>query len=286
MSMDSICIVTDSSAQFANAVFHGQSIINIVPLRPYLHNKLHKGKDKTALQNLPEYVSGDLNPRLLPPSVEEFRQLFSRLGKQYNEIVGIFLSSHLNDCCKNAREANLTLRGGPKIQIIDSLTTSIGLGNMVQDAAETVFNNGSLTDLERGLRSFAQRTYVLFCTPNLTYLCNNGFIDHAQATVGEMTDLLPIFSLEEGKLAPVEKKRNPRHMITHFQEFIDEFEFFKHIALVQNEKANGNDARLIRDHIRDNFPHTPFTEHTLNLPLATLFGPDATALIIIEKNDN
>ena len=284
--MDSICILTDNSAQFANAVFHGQSIIKIVPLKPSLHNKLHKGKDRTTLENLPEYVSGDLNPRLLPPTVEEFRQLFSRLEKQYNEIICIFLSSRLSDCCKNAREANLILRGGPKIQIIDSQTTSIGLGIMVQDAAETVFNNGSLTDVERGFRSLAQRTYVLFCTPNLSYLCNNGFIDHAQATVGEMTNLLPIFALEEGQLAPVEKKRNPRHITAHFQEFIDEFEFFDHIAFVQNEKANGNDARLIRDHIRDNFPNTPFTEHALNLPLATLFGPDATALIIVEKNNH
>ena len=284
--MDSICIITDNSAQFANASFHGQSIVKIVHLKPSLHNKLHKGKDKNTLQNLPEFVSGDLNPRLLAPSVEEFRQLFSRLGKQYNEIIGIFLSSHLSDCCKNAREANMILRGGPKIQVIDSQTASIGLGNMVQHAAETVFNNGSLTDVEHEIRSLSQRTYMLFCTPNLSYLFTNGFIDHAQATVGEMTSVLPLFALEEGLLAPVEKKRNPRHITTHFQEFIDEFEHFDHIALVQSDRANGHDARFIRDHVRDNFPDTPFTEHSLNLSLATLFGPDASALIIIEKNSN
>jgi DegV family protein with EDD domain len=284
--MDSICIVTDNSAQFANASFHGQSIVKIVHLKPFLHNKLHKGKEKHTLENLPEFVSDDLNPRLLAPSVEEFRHLFSQLGKQYNEIIGIFLSSHLSDCCQNAREANMILRGGPKIQIIDSQTTSIGLGNMVQQAAETVFNNGSLTDVERGFRSLSHRTYVLLCTPNLSYLCNNGFVDHAQATVGEMTGILPLFALEEGRLVPVEKKRNPRHITTHFQEFIDEFEIFNHIALVQSARANGNDARLIRDHVRDAFPSTTFTEHTINLPLATLFGPDAAALIIIEGNND
>jgi fatty acid-binding protein DegV len=155
---------------------------------------------------------------------------------------------------------------------------------MVQRAAETVFNNGSLTDVEREIRSLSQRTYALFCTPNLSYLFNNGFIDHAQATVGEMTSLLPLFALEEGLLAPVEKKRNPRHVTAHFQEFIDEFELFDHIALVQSDRASGNDARLIRDHIHENFPDTPFTEHSLNLSLATLFGPDATALVIIEKS--
>ncbi|MDX9864346.1 MAG: DegV family protein [Anaerolineaceae bacterium] len=284
--MDSICIITDNSAQFANTQFNGQSIVKIVHLKPCLHNKLHKGNEKRTLESLPEFVSGDLNPRLFAPSAEEFRQLFYRLGKQYNEIIGIFLSSHLSDCCKNAREANMIQRGGPKIQIIDSQTTSIGLGNMVQQTAEIVFNNGNLNDVERGLRSLAQRTYALFCTPNLSYLCNNGFIDHAQATIGEMTGILPLFALEEGQLVPVEKKKNPRHITAHFQEFIDEFECFQHVALIQSISANGHDARLIRDHIRDHFPDTPFTEHTLNLPLATLFGPDTTALVVIENADD
>jgi fatty acid kinase fatty acid binding subunit len=283
--MDSICIVTDNSAQFANASFRGQSIVKIVHLRSSLHNKLYEGKEKHVLATLPQFVSGDLDPRLLAPSVEEFRQLFSRLGKQYNEIIGIFLSSHLSDCFENACKANMTLRGGPKIQIIDSQTATIGLGNMVQQAAETVFNNGSQTDVERGFRSLTHRTYVLFCTPNLSYLCNNGFIDHAQATVGEMTGVLPLFALEEGQLVPIEKKRNPRHVIVHFQEFIDEFDSFNHIALVQSVNANGNEARSIRDHVHENFPATPFTEHSLNLPLATLFGPAASALIIIENID-
>lgn len=284
--MDSICIVTDNSAQFANASFRGQSIVKIVHLKSSLRNKLYEGKEKHILSTLPEYVNGDLDPRLLAPSVEEFRQLFSRLGNQYNEIIGIFLSSHLSDCCENARKANMTLRGGPKIHIIDSQTASIGLGNMVQQAAETVFNNGSLTDVERGFRSLSHRTYVLFCTPNLSYLCNNGFVDHAQATVGEMTGILPLFAMEEGQLVPVEKKRNPRHVIAHYQEFIDEFDTFNHIALVQSVHTNGNDARLIREHVHENFPNTPFTEHSLNLPLATLFGPATTALIIIEDNND
>ena len=89
----------------------------------------------------------------------------------------------------------------------------------------------------------------------------------------------------QGKLVPQEKKRNTRHVIVHFQEFIDEFEEFEHIALVQSASSNGSEARIIRDHVNENFPGTPFTEHTISLPIASLFGPAAYALIIIEKND-
>lgn len=283
--MNSICIVTDNSAQFANVSFHGQSIIKIVRLQPSLNGKLYEGKEKNILAALPEYASADLNPHLKAPTVEEFRQLFSRLGGQYNEIVGIFLSSHLSDCYKNALKANMTLRGGPKIHIIDSQTASIGLGNMVQRAAEVVANGGSLIDIERTIRSLSHRTYLLMCTPNLSYLYNNGFVDHSQATVGEMLQILPIFALEEGKLVPSEKKKNLRHVNAHFQEFIDEFEEFEHIALVQSTISNGSDARLIRDHVNETFPGTPFTEHSISLCMASLFGPATTTLIIIEENN-
>ena len=284
--MNSICIVTDNSAQFANASFRGQSIIKLVHLKPSFNGKSYKGKEKQLLASLPEYADARLDPHLRVPSVEEFRRLFSRLGKQYNEIIGIFLSSRLSNCIENASKANMTLRGGPKIHIIDSQTTSIGLGNMIQCAAETVFDGGSLTDVERAIRGLSHRTYLLLCTPNLSYLCSNKFVDHGQATVGEMLGILPIFAMEEGELVPVEKKRNPRHVIVHFQEFIDEFDEFDHIALVQSATLNGSDARSIRDHVNENFPGTPFTEHSISLPLAALFGPATTALIIVEKNDS
>ena len=278
--MYSVCIVTDNSVQFSNAAFYGQNIIKIISLDTVLHGEIIKSKEI----NLPPFASPEMSPRLLAPTVEEFKQIFSRLSKQYNEIIGIFLSSYLNDCYQNACEAVTSLRGGPKIQIMDSMTTSIGQGLMVQKAAEAIVHLGSLTDIERKVRSLMNRTYFLISTSNLSYLQYSGFIDHAQATVGEMLELLPIFTMEEGKLIPVEKKRTARHISIHFQEFIDEFDQLEHIALVQSPGSDASEARLIKDHVHDHFPGTCFSEHSLNLPLATLFGPSATALTVVESD--
>ena len=68
----------------------------------------------------------------------------------------------------------------------------------------------------------------------MTYLYQSGFIGDAQALVGEMLGLLPIYTLEEGRLTPVEKARNYRQLIDFMQEFIDEFSDLYHIALIQS----------------------------------------------------
>lgn len=282
--MASICIVTDNSAQFPDPSFRGQEFTKIVRLSPILHGKIHLKQEKQIPASLPPFAGEELQPSLAAPSVDEFRRLFSSLANQYNEIVGIFLSSSLNDCYKNAQEAILTLRGGPKIQIIDSQTTTAGLGLIVQKAAEIVFEHGSLADVERNVRSLMHRTYSLFCMPNLSYLYHNGFLDHAQATVGEMLGILPILAMEDGQLIPIEKKRNPRHVSVNFQEYIDEFDQLMHIALIQSLHPNLAETRAIREHVHAHFPRVPYSEHILPLPLATLFGPDATALTIVESN--
>jgi len=40
----------------------------------------------------------------------------------------------------------------------------------------------------------------------------------------------------------------------------------------------------MREHVQTCFPQTPFSEHSINLPLATLVGPRAVGLVVIEKS--
>ena len=58
-------------------------------------------------------------------------------------------------------------------------------------------------------------TYMMVCTPGLSYLYYAGIIDQAQAFVGEMLGLLPIFTLEEGQINAVEKVRSTACLAFH-----------------------------------------------------------------------
>jgi fatty acid-binding protein DegV len=57
----------------------------------------------------------------------------------------------------------------------------------------------------------------------------------------------------------------------------------EYIALIHSRNQAAFRLRPLCQHIQDSFPNTPFSEHSLNPHLAALFGPESTALVIVEK---
>jgi DegV family protein with EDD domain len=208
---------------------------------------------------------------------------YLELASDFNEIVVMLHSSHLSEATLNAQEAADAVRGRISVQVIDTLTISVGLGYLVEAAASAAIANTPSTEIERTMRGMIPRIYSVFCVPGLTYLYSAGHLGKAQALVGEMLNILPIFSLEEGRLTPVEKMRNPRHLIDFLQEYMDEFSDLDQISIVQGTPPLIHEIKIIKDHIAEYFPDTPLSEHTINLPAATMLGPRTLGFFLVEQ---
>jgi len=206
-----------------------------------------------------------------------------RITQRYDEVLGIFVSSRLTGLYTIIQEVISSLGEKSRIQIIDSQAVSAGLGFIVQSCALHLHQGATFGELERLACSYVSRIYSIFFLPGLSYLHYNGYLDHAQAYVGEMLGMQPTYGLEEGELTPLEKMRNQRHTIDLFQEFLSEFEHLQHIALLQSAPPNPQLTRLVREYAKTNFSTTPLTEHRINLPLATLFGPHSSGVMVVES---
>lgn len=281
--MSSTCILTDSAAQFPQLGFSGRNDVRVMPFSVAMNGQVYEeGQDLRAL-DLPPSADDRLRPQLISPSEDKFQELFLGLTHYYTDIVTILTSSNLSDAYQNAQQAAAEVQGRASVIVIDSQTTSVGLGLMVQTAAESAAEGLSALEIERLVRSTIPRTYMMICAPGLSYLYYAGLVDQAQAFVGEMLGLMPIFTLEEGQISAVEKVRNARSLVDFMQEFICEFDNLQHIAFIQSIPTMSNEARLMREHAQNCFPQTPFSEHTINLPLATLIGPRSIGLVAVEK---
>lgn len=283
--MGSPCILTDSSAQFPQLGFSGRNDVRVVSFGVEIGGVLYPEGQEYKTTDLPATADDILNPKLVPPSVEEFVQLYLSLNQHYSDIIAILTSSSLNGVYENARQAAVAVQGRARVTVIDSQTTSVGLGLLVQAAAEAVASGQPAVEIERMVRNLVPHTYMMICTPGLSYLHYAGYIDPAQAFVGEMLNLMPIFTLEEGKITAVEKVRNTRGLVDFMQEFICEFDNLHHIAFIQSIPGMTHEARLMREHAQTCFPQSPFSEHNINLPLATLFGPRSVGMVVMEKVD-
>lgn len=281
--MPRACILTDNSAQFPHHSFPGQDLVRVIPYDIELSGVFYpEGKD-IKIAKLPISADDKLNPQLIPPSEEKFIQWFNVLGQDFTEILVILQAASISDAYLHAIQAVTALQGGYSIQVVNSQTTSAGLGTLVQIAAEAITNGASVTEAEHLVRSQVPHTYTIFCAPGLSYLFYAGIVDRAQAVVGEMLNFLPVFTLEEDQLTALEKVRNYRATMDYFTEFLEEFEDLRHIALIQSIPPLIQETRGLRQLFQEMHPNTSYSEHNLNPPLATVFGPRLLGLIIVEK---
>ena len=279
-----VCILTDSTAQFTVSSFPGQELVRIIPLHIELEkNQFPHGKG-LRLNELPASARDRRHPVLLPPTTSAFRSSYSTLNKKYPDIITILLSSHLSETFSHAQQASIAMLGQDSRSLIDSQMTGVGLGWLVQAAAEAAQNRASITSIKRLINNLSTKIYTIFCIQNLTYLNKSGHLDSTQAAVGEMLGLTPLFTFEKGKLTYIQKARNLRHLVDLLEEFISEFSSIKNIALLKGILPFEQEARLLRERIQKKFPTTLYSELTLGTPLATLIGPHSLSVSVMEED--
>ena len=274
--MPNVCILTDSTAQFTQNHFPGHERVHIIPIEIYNYAY-------PASQTNPGGIV--LKRQLIPPSPLEFIQFYSRLSRDYDSILVLTLSSFLNSTMKQAQVAVEQSNTGASVETIDTQTTAIGLGMLVQLAAGAASVGASLREIIQQLRASIPRIYMLFCIPDLTYLASAGLMENSQALVAEMMGMIPIFAFEEGRLVPMEKVRTPRHLFEAFQDYLGEFETPSMVALMHNSGRGSLRTGPFRQFVKDTFPKALFSEHLVQPALAALFGPRSTGLFVMEPVD-
>lgn len=281
--MSQVCILTDSTAQFPTPAFAGRKLVNVIPLHIHLDDTLYHKSEGIKAADLPPSAQRVAGIEVLPPSLDEFQDMYTYLGQFYEEIVVILHTSNLSKTYQNALEAAAAVKGKMKIVVIDALTTATGLGLVVQVAAAAAEEGIGGPEIDDMIRSLLPRMYSVFCIQGLSYLHRSGYLSEAQAIVGEFLDILPIFILESGKLIPTLKARNNRHLVDLLHEFLSEFTHLDHIALLQGVPPFEAETRALRERLLMDFENTPISEHTISPELAGIIGPRSLGMFALQS---
>lgn len=281
--MSRVCILTDSSAQFSNPSFQGHELVNILPMHIQLNGQGYVDSQDVKLSQMPMTLRNGYHPLIQPPSLEEFQQFYDNLSQYFSDILLILHSSHLNHSILQLHEIAAHMVGPSAIHIIDSQTSSVGLGLLVQRAAEEAVHGVPALEIKRQILGLIPHVYAIFCVQGLTYLYHAGLVDASQALVGEMLGVIPCFLLENGRLVPIQKARNSRQLVDIFHEFVSEFGYLKHLALIQGIPPFANEARNLHERILQDFPRIAYSEHTMGLSLATILGPRSLGIIAMDR---
>jgi DegV family protein with EDD domain len=227
-------------------------------------------------------AESDLNPQALPPTVAEFYRVYSRLHQTCGEILSIHLPEKLGGTIQNARRAASMLLGQCKIEIIDAETTSLGLGILVEAAARAAKEGQSIDQIVRYVRGIIPQIYIVFFSEHLNDLKHADGIGEAQALLGTMLGIKPLFTLESGEIIPIEKVKTREYAIEKLVEFVTEFDAIYQVAIIKSSNEPTEETEYITEQLREVFPNLEVPVMAYGPVLMSYVGGAALGVVVYE----
>ncbi len=273
-------VVTDSTADLSPETAQRLGI-TVVPLNIHFGTETFRdGIDLTTREFFRKLHTSPLPPFTSPPSEESFYKAYAKLSRETDEAISIHISSRLSDTYRVASEVAESLLGQCRIMVMDSLTTSLALGNLAIAAAEAAQEGVNLDEVVRLVRGVIPRLYLVFFVESLDYLERGGRIGRAQALLGTMLGIKPLLIIEEGEIQPLEKVRTRTNALEKLFEFITEFPHIEKMTLIKGIESAGMEELLQR--IETAYPDKEIDVVTYGSALATYVGPGAMGVFVYE----
>lgn len=240
------------------------------------------GKDLDHEELLLRMLRDRIHPRIVGPTAEQFWRLYSRLTRYTDQIISLHSSASLSLVHREAQIAALEFLGRCDIIVMDSETLSLGLGILVQKAAQLARKSVPLGETVRQIRGMIRRIYIVLVTDTLDYLEHSHLISPAQAILGAMLNIRPFLAIEQGQIIPMEKVRSRERAIDKLTEFANEFSDIELIAILQSTSYPTEKTKALRERLEPIAPGHKFPILLYGPLLASHIGPDGIGLVVYE----
>ena len=193
-------IVTDGSVHFPDPEIARKHRINVVSYSIDVNRRtMTDGLGNISPERYLDHVAkSNARPEVKAPTIDNFTESFKILEQSKTDILCLCASQHLSDAWHNATKAADIVQGKIKIVVIDSLTTSIGLGLMIEAATNAIASGASIDEAAYIVRKRIPNVYGIFFMESMQYLQYGGWVGPAQSTLATMLGVKPIFALESG----------------------------------------------------------------------------------------
>ena len=144
-------------------------------------------------------------------NVEAYESAMRQIVESGKDLLCLCFSSALSSTYQSAEIAARTLRAEfpeAAIEVMDSLSASLGQGMLLYLAAREKASGKSLTQVRQFLQETIPHLCHWFTVDDLNYLKRGGRLSGAAALLGSMLNIKPILHMDpQGRLVPVGKVR-------------------------------------------------------------------------------
>jgi fatty acid kinase fatty acid binding subunit len=210
-------IVLDSTADFPDAADRFQNW-RVVPLYVRFGGDSYRDYVDIGPAEFYERLRGaeDL-PTTSQPTPEDFAVAYGELAGLERVFV-LTVSAKLSGTYASAQQAAEETAG--RVRVIDTATASAAIA-MLGMAIQRRLDQGTTDEeVDELVSRFKRETGLVFTLDTLEYLAKGGRIGRAAGWAGQLLNIKPILTLEDGEVLPLKRVRGNRKAI---QEFADSF---------------------------------------------------------------
>ncbi len=274
-------VVTDSIADLPDSVVQDLGI-TVVPLLIHIDDETFEDGATISTDGFYNLLTtGDVSPKTSAPSSGMFLEAYRRLAQETDEIISIHVSTKLSAVHASALVARAGIEAPCRIEVVDSLSASVGLGLLVVQAATMARDGAGLSEITRLTEASIPCTQFFGVLDTLDYLHKGGRIGRAVTFLGSVLKLKPILCLHEGVAYPVERVRGREQAIDRLCEMVGAMGTVSHMAVTYTTDKAEMDELAFR--LSQYFPADQIIRSRCGATTGTYFGPGALGVGVIQS---
>jgi DegV family protein with EDD domain len=245
--MIAVKIVTDSGSDLSTEIVKALGI-TIVPVYIYFGDKAYRdGVDISADELYQRVLKGPVHPTTTQPMPSDFANVYQELSRETDAIVSIHLSARTSGTYNAALQAIEMAQTKCHIEVVDSLSVSMGLGLIAMAAARVAQAGGSLPEVREETKKAIKQVRLLGLLDTLKYLLLGGRITKARALVGILLKVKPLLTIRDGALIQAGLARSYAKGMDQLYEFVKSITDVQEVAIVYSTVPD--EANLLRKRI-------------------------------------
>ena len=278
--MARVAVVTDSTSDLPPEVSRRLGV-TVVPLNVHFGDEVFRDQiDLSTDQFMERLQRSAALPTTSQPSAGLFEETFRRLAADHDAVVAVLLSSKLSGTVMSATIARDAVAGEVPVEVVDSLSASMGRGFQVMRAAELAAAGTDAAEIARRLRAATGNHHLVFFVDTLEYLQRGGRIGKAAALVGSLLNLKPLLRVDEGSVVPYERTRTRAKALQGLVDFARALPRVERLAVLHS--TTPDQATALVERLGTLLPRDQVLVAQFSPVLGTHVGPGAVGLAVDE----
>ncbi|MCR5113723.1 MAG: DegV family protein [Acholeplasmatales bacterium] len=283
-----IKIILDSCSSMNNADALKKNI-TIVPMKYELNGKeVNPVTDNIDIKAFYDQLEDhDTTVKTSCVSPDAFKNAFTDVVKNGDEVLYIALSKGLSGSFNSAFLAkDIVLDEYPdaKIEIVNSLTGSIGI-KLLLDEAEILISEGkSLAEIKDVLDSYAKRLTSNFTIGSLYHLYKGGRLNYTAMVAGRLLRFKPVIEANsEGKLEKAGTFIGKNKAIASMEETLDNTIDKDSRSIYVGHTNNIEECQKVVDRLKEKYPWLNVYLEPIDTTMGCHCGPNTIAIFYFHK---